>query len=310
MKSNRKPNRSAANRSATPGSTSESRPERPNSAKPVNKKREAEKNARDKPYVAPEGEEKYVSRIDTKTNFRPIPPPTKQDADGGFEIVPLTKDDEEEDPMMKAEQPVKAKKVKEPKPEKKHRGQAKREAQEDAAAAEETAPVVKEEVKKVIQESAPEEAKADVFSGDKFSDLPINDKLKQALATNSFVELTSIQKKAIPAIIKDQNVIMKSETGSGKTLAYLVPLIEKLSVHSMEVEKIRRDYGTYCIIFSPTRELAAQIDIELQRLTSKMFAYMVCSCIMGGENPKKEKARLRKGITILVCTPGRFLYHL
>ena len=41
-----------------------------------------------------------------------------------------------------------------------------------------------------------------------------------------------------------------------------------------------------------------------------MFAYMICSTIMGGENPKKEKARLRKGITILVCTPGRFLYHL
>ena len=103
---------------------------------------------------------------------------------------------------------------------------------------------------------------------------------------------------------------MKSETGSGKTLAYLVPLIEQLSKHSMEVEKIRRDFGTYCIIFSPTRELCTQIDIELQRLTSKMFAYMICSTIMGGENPKKEKARLRKGITILVCTPGRFLYHL
>ena len=41
-----------------------------------------------------------------------------------------------------------------------------------------------------------------------------------------------------------------------------------------------------------------------------MFAYMICSTTMGGENPKKEKARMRKGITILVCTPGRFLYHL
>jgi len=122
--------------------------------------------------------------------------------------------------------------------------------------------------------------------------------------------LTEIQKKAIPTIIKERNVIMKSETGSGKTLAYLVPLIEKLAIHSMEVEKIKRDNGVYCIIFSPTRELCSQIDIELQRLTSKMFAYMICSTIMGGENPKKEKARLRKGVTILVCTPGRFLYHL
>lgn len=103
---------------------------------------------------------------------------------------------------------------------------------------------------------------------------------------------------------------MKSETGSGKTLAYLVPLIENLYVHSVTKEQIKREFGTYCIIFSPTRELCAQIDIELQRLTLKRFFFMVCSTIMGGENPKKEKARLRKGITILVCTPGRFLYHL
>ena len=68
--------------------------------------------------------------------------------------------------------------------------------------------------------------KAEVFSGDKFSDLPINDKLKIALEQNKFTELTEIQKKAIPMIIKEKNVIMKSETGSGKTLAYLVPLIE------------------------------------------------------------------------------------
>ena len=154
------------------------------------------------------------------------------------------------------------------------------------------------------------EAVAQVFSADKFTDLPINDKLKDTLSSNNYEQLTEIQKKAIPTILANRNVIMKSETGSGKTLAYLVPLIEKLYVHSIEVEKIKREYGTYCIIFSPTRELCAQIDIELQRMTLKRFSFMVGSTIMGGENPKKEKARLRKGITVLVCTPGRFLYHL
>lgn len=63
------------------------------------------------------------------------------------------------------------------------------------------------------------------------------------------------------------------------------------------------------IIFSPTRELAAQIDIELRKLL-KLFYYMVCTTLMGGESPKTEKARLRKGCVILICTPGRFLYHL
>lgn len=213
-------------------------------------------------------------------------------------------DVEEENPEQE-DKPEKKKTEKAPKPEKRHRGQPKKE--EGDAPVTQQAKKPEQEIKET---AAPAEVKAEVFTGDKFSDLPINDKLKQALATNEFTELTTIQKNAIPTIIKERNVVMKSETGSGKTLAYLVPLIEQLSVHSMEVEKIRRDYGTYCIIFSPTRELCCQIDIELQRLTSKMFAYMVCSTIMGGENPKKEKARLRKGITILVCTPGRFLYHL
>jgi ATP-dependent RNA helicase DDX31/DBP7 len=124
-----------------------------------------------------------------------------------------------------------------------------------------------------------------------------------------YATLTNIQKEAIPRILKAKNVVMKSETGSGKTLTYLIPLIEHLHNYSITEELISRDKGTYCIIFSPTRELCTQIDLEMQKLL-KLFAFIVCTTIMGGENPKKEKARLRKGCTVLVCTPGRFLYHL
>jgi ATP-dependent RNA helicase DDX31/DBP7 len=67
--------------------------------------------------------------------------------------------------------------------------------------------------------------------------------------------LTSIQKAAIPQILKSQNVVLKSETGSGKTLTYLIPLIEHLHNFSINTELISREKGTYCIIFSPTREL-------------------------------------------------------
>lgn len=72
---------------------------------------------------------------------------------------------------------------------------------------------------------------------------------------NDFDQMTTIQKEAIPVILKENNVVIKSETGSGKTLAYLVPVIEYLSKYSLDVEKISRDKGTYCIILSPTREL-------------------------------------------------------
>jgi ATP-dependent RNA helicase DDX31/DBP7 len=104
-------------------------------------------------------------------------------------------------------------------------------------------------------------------------------------------------------------VVLKSETGSGKTLAYLAPLIEYLSHKSLNEEKITRENGTYAIIFSPTRELCVQIEHELKKLL-KLFYYVVAGTIMGGENPAKEKSRLRKGLTIIICTPGRFLYHL
>jgi ATP-dependent RNA helicase DDX31/DBP7 len=73
---------------------------------------------------------------------------------------------------------------------------------------------------------------------------------------------------------------------------------------------ITRDHGTYAIIFSPTRELCIQIEDTIRRLLNPFFHYINPGSLMGGEQPKKEKSRLRKGINILVCTPGRLLYHL
>ena len=143
-----------------------------------------------------------------------------------------------------------------------------------------------------------------------FADLDISDKLKQVLAENNYDKLTNIQRMAIPTILRNQNVVLRSETGSGKTLAYLVPLIEYLSDYSLNTQKIHREEsGTMAIIFSLTRELAVQIDMEVRKLL-KLFYYMVCTTIMGGESPQREKARLRKGCVILICTPGRLLYHL
>ena len=83
------------------------------------------------------------------------------------------------------------------------------------------------------------------------------------LAENKFETLTKVQKASIPAILANQNVVLKSETGSGKTLAYLVPLLEYLNQYSIDKEKIWRHQGVHCIIFSPTRELCVQIELEL-----------------------------------------------
>lgn len=97
----------------------------------------------------------------------------------------------------------------------------------------------------VPAEVEPEKKTAVVFTADPdvntFSDLKISEKLKQILAENNFSKLTNIQRMAIPAILENRNVVLKSETGSGKTLAYLVPLIEYLSNYSLTEQKIHRE---------------------------------------------------------------------
>ena len=80
-----------------------------------------------------------------------------------------------------------------------------------------------------------------MFTADTFSNLPLDAKLKQVLAEQKFESLTGVQKASIPVILKNKNVVLKSETGSGKTLAYLVPMLESLNRYSIDVEKIWRN---------------------------------------------------------------------
>ena len=120
---------------------------------------------------------------------------------------------------------------------------------------------------------------------------------------------TRIQKEGIPLLLDGQrDALIKSETGTGKTLTYLIPIVERLST---EATRIDRTQGTRAIIMSPTRELCLQIHGVLQNLLDKAgFYWLISGIIMGGEKKKSEKMRLRKGLHILICTPGRLLDHL
>lgn len=120
---------------------------------------------------------------------------------------------------------------------------------------------------------------------------------------------TKIQKEGIPLLLGGQrDALVKSETGSGKTLTYLIPIVERLTT---EATRVDRTQGTRAIILSPTRELCLQIHGVLSNLLEKGgFYWIVSGIIMGGEKKKSEKSRLRKGIHMLICTPGRLLDHL
>jgi superfamily II DNA/RNA helicase len=152
-----------------------------------------------------------------------------------------------------------------------------------------------------------------IFSEITFSSLPLNPKLAATIERPeseggmAMKRCTNIQSVVYPRLLeKRQNILIKSQTGSGKTLSYLVPVINDLMSLT---PKIDRSEGCRTLIMAPTRELCTQIAEVLERLT-KCCVWIVGGCITGGERRKSEKGRLRKGIVVLVGTPGRLLDHL
>ncbi|KAI4457465.1 rna helicase [Holotrichia oblita] len=97
---------------------------------------------------------------------------------------------------------------------------------------------------------------------------------------------------------------IRSQTGSGKTLAYAVPILDALQSIS---PRIKRTDGVQALIVLPTRELALQTHELFNKINT--FQWIVTGHLCGGENRKSEKDRLRKGINILIGTPGRLLDH-
>lgn len=139
---------------------------------------------------------------------------------------------------------------------------------------------------------------------------------------------TAIQKAAITQLLReDSDAFIQAETGSGKTLAYLLPILQRIMALSnappftptegtdlAEEEKkghtkINRTSGLFALILAPTRELTHQISTVLTRLL-RPLPWLVAGTVTGGAVKNHEKARLRKGLNILVATPGRLVDHL
>lgn len=124
--------------------------------------------------------------------------------------------------------------------------------------------------------------------------------------------LTRIQSLAMPALLKTRydldikEFIINSGIGTGKILSYVVPIVNNLAL--ME-PKIDRTAGIYALILLPTRELAADVNNIFVKLC-RSFQWIVPGLLTGGERKKSEKARLRKGLNILITTPGRLIDHI
>ena len=138
-----------------------------------------------------------------------------------------------------------------------------------------------------------------------FSELPLNDQVLDALDAMRFEECTPIQEKAIPLILEGKDLIAVAQTGTGKTAAYLLPVLNQLSEGKHPEDAIN------CIVMAPTRELAQQIDQQMEG-----FAYFmpVSSVPVYGGNDgilfEQQKRGLTLGADVVIATPGRLISHL
>jgi superfamily II DNA/RNA helicase len=128
-----------------------------------------------------------------------------------------------------------------------------------------------------------------------FAHLGLPDSLVQALARRKIVEPFPVQEATIPDALAGKDVSGKAPTGSGKTLAFGLPLLAK-------VEKAGKNRPT-ALILAPTRELAEQIKMELAPLARAVHRQVIA--IYGGVSYGPQKGALRKGVDVLVATPGR-----
>ena len=140
----------------------------------------------------------------------------------------------------------------------------------------------------------------------KFTDLDLNDDILDALYDMRFDECTPVQENCIPEILKGNDVLGVAQTGTGKTAAYLLPVLSMLDDGGYPKEAIN------CLIMSPTRELAQQIDQAMQG-----FAYYVPNvssvAVYGGNDGNRydqELKSMRLGADVIIATPGRLISHL
>ncbi len=134
-----------------------------------------------------------------------------------------------------------------------------------------------------------------------FSDLIQNDNILQAITDAGFSEPTPIQAAAIPAIQTGRDIVGCARTGTGKTAAFALPLIQRL----LDTWTAPREIRVRSLILSPTRELA----IQLQKNIQKFAAHTDLSTLLvhGGAEYEKQILTLREGVDILIATPGRML---
>lgn len=138
-----------------------------------------------------------------------------------------------------------------------------------------------------------------------FDELPLCDAVLDGLSAMNFTEMTPIQEQAIPLILEKRDIIACAQTGTGKTAAFLLPLINNL------YSEPHTEHAVNAIVMAPTRELAQQIDQQMEGFS--YFVSVSSVAVYGGNDAQAwdvQRKGLQTGADVVIATPGRLISHL
>jgi ATP-dependent RNA helicase RhlE len=140
-----------------------------------------------------------------------------------------------------------------------------------------------------------------------FADLGLRPELLKAVAEQGYTEPTPIQVQAIPHVLAGRDVMGGAQTGTGKTAGFTLPLLQRLAQHANTSVSPAR-HPVRALVLAPTRELAAQVEESVRGYAK--YTGLRSTVVFGGVPMDPQTAELRRGIEILVATPGRLLDHV
>jgi ATP-dependent RNA helicase RhlE len=137
-----------------------------------------------------------------------------------------------------------------------------------------------------------------------FSELNLAPAILKAVLEQGYDTPTPIQAQAIPAVLEGRDLLGGAQTGTGKTAAFTLPMLHRLSMSRSAQNKFGGT-GIRVLVLTPTRELAAQVEESVR--TYGKYLQLSSTVIFGGVGMNPQISKLKKGVDILVATPGRLL---
>ncbi|GMH45990.1 hypothetical protein BSKO_13954 [Bryopsis sp. KO-2023] len=147
----------------------------------------------------------------------------------------------------------------------------------------------------------------EVDESEGFASLGIDEKISAGLNEMGYPKPLKVQRSMIPAFLTGRDMLVGSGVGTGKTLGYLAPMVHQLQAHE---PRISRGEGTFGIILGASTESCTAIGEMANKLMRKFCWWLTCGVFVGSKNRTHEKARLRKGVTVVITTDTRLLDHL